>query len=164
MTKGRRCIDWLTIKGAYVSDPEVALPDIAKRFGVCLQAAKQHSIKEGWVAARAEVNARADEALRDKLVNDKIRNVEEFNLDDIKLVRAMRSEIARELTRLKNAGKLDGRKLMELTSAHKNTRHVGSLALGISTTNNEITGKGGEALNMAPPIINVHFADPDPAE
>jgi predicted transcriptional regulator len=157
--QGRRSIDWLEIKAAYIANGEVTVDQLAKRFEITASTVRKHAADEKWVEARQAVIAKADVLMQEKLVEQRIRNVDDFNLDDLKLSRALRSEIARELSRLKQKGTLDGKKINELAAAHEKAQKVGRLALGLNTNSNELSGKGGEPLNFQPPIINLSFYD-----
>lgn len=159
--KGRKQIDWLPIEAAFMADHNLKLDDVAKRFGIALITIRKKSAAEKWNVRREEIVAKSTLRLQDKIVDQRVKEVDDFNSDDIKLAKAIRAEVARELTKLKQSNKLDGDKLMKLASAHEKAQKVARTAMGLitNTQRNEHTGKDGEALNIAPPIINVSFGD-----
>lgn len=157
--KGRKTIDWLPVEAAFMADHNLNHEALAKRFGISLISVRKKSAAEKWHVRREEIISKSTLRLQDKIVDQRVKAVDDFNSDDIKLAKAIRAEVARELTRLKSTNKLDGDKLMKLASAHEKAQKVARLALGLNTNSNELTGKGGEPLNVAPPVINVSFGD-----
>ena len=62
-------INWETIRLAYVTG-QVAIPDLARRFGVTVSQCYRHSADEGWVEAREDFRRRetAKKSVRKKSV------------------------------------------------------------------------------------------------
>lgn len=162
-TRGRRSVDWTPIRTAYMCDPNQTLEALAKRFGCGVKSIRNKSSAEKWVDQRNDFIAKSDAAIEKKLIEQRVLSVDDFNLEDVKMAKAMKAYAAREMSRLQGINKLDGTKLKELAIAYEKAQAIGRKALGLATSSTELYGKGGAPLNATPPIINVNFVKPDAA-
>jgi hypothetical protein len=160
-TKGAKGLDYGPMLAAYLADFTLNQKDIAARFGCSYQAVNRVAMLDKWSEQRAEVKRKTDEAIHENAVKQRLLNADDFNVKDLKFVETMRGAIARETNKLNTSGKLDSKKILELSAAWEKAQKIGRLALDMSTNNNELTGKGGQPLNAAPPVINVSFTKPD---
>ncbi len=65
-------IDWLQAKMDYVNSGSPSLKAISEKYGVSLKTVKQHSAKEGWLAARQKVADNAENKAMDKAAKNRI--------------------------------------------------------------------------------------------
>jgi hypothetical protein len=159
--RGTKQIDYAPMLAAYLADFTLTQKDVAKRFGCSFHSVNRIAMLDAWSEQRAEVKRKSDEAIHESAVKQRLLNADEFSVKDLKFVETMRGAIARETNKLNTSGKLDSKKILELAASWEKAQKIGRLALGISTNNNELTGKGGEPLNSAPPVIHVSFAEPN---
>lgn len=155
---GKPPVDWGPIKAAYVGDPCMSHTELATRFGVSLQSVKKRSHYESWGEARQRVSAEADRLLEEKLANERLKNVEECNLQDLRTVDLMHGLAIEELIKAKAESGIDVDRLAKLATIFEKGQKMKRLALGISTSNAEVSGKDGAPLNpIAPPTVNISF-------
>ena len=148
--------DWDLIRTDYVSS-SISIRELADKFNCSADALEARAGREQWTEQRrklsAEVLAKADAELTARRAADLIK----FNEEDLNLAKALRSQIAKHINdAIKSQTPLSTHDIKRLSSAAADAQKIGRLALGVSTSNNEVTGANGQPLV---PVLDVHFVD-----
>lgn len=148
--------DWDLIRTEYISS-SISIREIADKYECSADALEKRAGREQWTEQRrklsAEVLAMADKELAEK----RAKLLVEFNAHDLEVAIAIRNQIKQHIdAATENGEPLDSNDLKRLASAASDAQKIGRLALGVSTSNNEVTGASGQPLV---PILNVNFID-----
>lgn len=148
-------IDWNLAKKDYVSDPRVTIQDISEKYGVSRKVVGEHSVKEGWTAARQSVVKKADEKTIANLSEDlaKVNERHTLNFKNVQSIAlALLQDYADEITEARKLGKraimVDVRQLKALQDTLRSSVEGERITLGLATsvTKNEHTGANGTPL------------------
>jgi hypothetical protein len=145
--------DWDKYRTEYVSS-SISIRELAKKHGCSEDALEKRAGRELWAEARrklsAEVQAKADAELAEKRAGE----LADFNEQDITIAKAIKVNIAKHLKKTNNNNEpLSIRDIKLLASAAESAQKIGRLALGVSTNNNEVTGKDGQPLKSSLELI-----------
>lgn len=156
MAKKIADIDWDVIRQEYITS-NIILRELANKHNVSEDAVEKRAQRESWSDAKrklsAEVLAKADAELADSRAKELIK----FNDEDLKVAKALRAQIAKHINEAMQSNMpLSTHDIKRLTSAAADAQKIGRLALGVSTSNNEVTGANGQPLV---PVLDVHFVD-----
>jgi hypothetical protein len=148
--------EWDVLRTEYVSS-NITLRELADKHGCSEDAVEKKAQREGWSDARrklsAEVLAKADAELAESRAKELVK----FNDEDLKVAKALRAQIAKHINEAMQSNvPLSTHDIKRLTSAAVDAQKIGRLALGVSTSNNEVTGANGQPLV---PVLDVHFVD-----
>jgi hypothetical protein len=148
--------EWDVLRTEYVSS-NITLRELADKHGCSEDAVEKKAQREGWSDARrklsAEVLAKADAELAESRAKELVK----FNDEDLKVAKALRAQIAKHINEAMQSNvPLSTHDIKRLTSAAVDAQKSGRLALGVSTSNNEVTGANGQPLV---PVLDVHFVD-----
>lgn len=147
---------WEILRTEYVSTT-ISIRELAEKHNCSADAIEKRAHTNSWTEQRrklsAEVLAKADA----EIVERRVKELNEFNEQDIKIAKALRGQIALHInTALQAKDPLSPKTIKVLTSALADAQKIGRLALGVSTSNNEHTGANGLPLI---PVLDVHFVD-----
>ena len=148
--------DWDLLRTEYVSS-SISIRELAEKHNCSEDAIEKRSYRESWAEARrklsAEVLAKADAELAESRAKELIK----FNEEDLQVAKALREQISKHITdAIESDTPLSTHDIKRLTSAAADAQKIGRLALGVSTSNNEVTGANGQPLV---PVLDVHFVD-----
>lgn len=141
--------DWTTLRLEYINGT-LSLRDLARKHGVTPSATLARSARENWEEQRKQLRSSVISVAQEKLTEEHIDKLSEFNAEDIKAAEAIRKK-AYELLPFTtdNAG------LRALAGALAEAQKIGRLALGAETANTKTTGKMD--LNVAQPEDITHI-------
>lgn len=135
----------------------ISIRELADKHQCSFEAIQKRSIRDGWLDQRRKLSAEVLAKVDAEIVERRVKELNEFNEQDIKIAKALRSQIALHInTALQSKDPLTPKEIKTLTSALADAQKIGRLALGVSTSNNEHTGAGGMPLI---PILEVNFVD-----
>ena len=145
--------DWDKLRAEYIST-SISIRELAQKHRCSEDALEKRAGRDSWSEARrkmsAEVQAKADAELAEK----RVKELAEFNEQDINIAKAIKTHIAKHLNKAKaNNEPLSIRELKLLAGASESAQKIGRLALGVSTNNNEVTGKDGQPLKSSLELI-----------
>jgi hypothetical protein len=148
--------EWDVIRQEYITS-QITLRDLADKHNVSEDAVEKRAQRESWSEAKrklsAEVLAKADAELAESRAKELIK----FNDEDLNVAKALRAQIAKHIkSAMASNTPLSTHDIKRLTSAAVDAQKIGRLALGVSTSNNEVTGANGQPLV---PVLDVHFVD-----
>ena len=140
----KRIPDWNAVRISYVHSTQT-LGEVAAQFGVTRVAACKRSEREGWAAQRLQASTAVAKAAEQLLLTRRIEDLAKWNEDDMKLARALRSQVAAQVNGAQLSGApLSAIHIRSLASAAESIQRTGRLALGASTENHGLAGPGGE--------------------
>jgi hypothetical protein len=145
--------DWAALKVEYVNR-SLQYKELADKHGLKEGTVRQRANREGWAEERNALSRAVTQKATVELVDTRADDLAKFNEDDLKMARAIRAKAARMM-----ANDLSPQDLRALAGAVDAAQKVGRLALGVSTSSNELTGKDGAALT--PPVIQIMQYDDD---
>lgn len=159
--------DWVTIETEYVHGTE-SMRDIAARFEIKPAGVMARATKGGWEAKRKHKQTQLSKVAGEKLQDAKIDELTAWNaatLNEAKLLKAA----ARTMYAFSEDGKvrlkenITPAELSAAASANAQADRLARLALGVSTDNSQVTGKGGKDLMPKQSTLNIS-ADTTPAQ
>ncbi len=138
--------DWTKLRLEYIHGSmtmrELAITHDIKSAGVMRRAAK-----EGWESSRKQESAKVSKVATDVLGEARVDDLVKFNEDDLKVARALRAQVASSIsTAARKQEIIPAADLRALAAAAEASQRIGRLALGVSTTNSQLTGKDGKPL------------------
>lgn len=129
--------DWARIKAEFIAGEETT-KEISERFGIGHPGTMSRCADEGWHALRRELKHKTSAIAIEDTARKRAADLIEFSSEDLKVARAVRALVGRELRRLADAQTVDARLLGALVAAAESAQRIGRLALGASTGNSEI--------------------------
>lgn len=154
--------DWATLRAKFISG-SMNLVELAEQDGVNYSATKQRAKREKWTEARTSASLKLSAEVAEKMLAGKVDDLVTFNENDLKVAKALRAQIAGHITRAqKNNVMLTPAEIRTLASTAESIQRIGRLALGASTTNNELTGKDGKEFDF--PLVRVNFIKTKPKD
>ncbi len=103
-----------------------------------------------WIVERYRLATDIEKKATERIQADQIDRAARCNEETIMVARAIRKKAAAFLSK-----DLTPAELNAMASAHEKAVNQERLALGMSTSSSEMTGKDGTALVVGPPIINM---------
>lgn len=148
-SKRKTDTDWTTLRLEYINGT-LSLRDLARKHGLSVSTVGNRAVRHKWEQDRERLRTEAITVAQEKLTEEHIDKLSEFNAEDIKAAEAIRKK-AYELLPFTtdNAG------LRALAGALAEAQKIGRLALGAETANTKTTGKMD--LNVAQPEDITHI-------
>ena len=149
VAKRKTDTDWNALRLEYINGT-LSLRDLARKHGLSESTVGNRAVRHKWEQDRERLRTEAITVAQEKLTEEHIDKLSEFNAEDIKAAEAIRKK-AYELLPFTtdNAG------LRALAGALAEAQKIGRLALGAETANTKTTGKMD--LNVAQPEDITHI-------
>ena len=140
--------DWEKLRAEYVNGC-MTFAELADTNGLKPATVRQRATREGWNDERHTLSRAVTQASQERMTTVRVDELAKSNEDNIKLVRAVRSQIAKHFTSAQgNAATIQPAELDVLMRAVERAQKVERLALGASTENNQLTGANGGPIEV----------------
>jgi hypothetical protein len=144
---GRPCkYDWPTMKADYLTNRHLTLLDISEKYGASYISVKNRSAQDNWGTERAALNREFVKSTAEASLKKQAKTALQFNENVLGQAMSLLESLKEEHDRLKAMGELDAGRIAKLASGLDITNKTGRLALGLSTSSSEMTGKDGKPL------------------
>jgi hypothetical protein len=117
--------DWPALRVEYVHS-SITMRELAEKHGIKAAGVMRRAANEGWEAERKQESAKVITASGAIAADNRIDELVKFNLDDIKVARAIRSKAAQMLSAIDKPTDL-----RSLASAFESAQKIGRIALGV---------------------------------
>jgi hypothetical protein len=142
----KRTIDWARARTLFVSS-SLTLGQVAKQVGCSLQTIREHAARSEWTLHREQFVRDLEKKAAAVSLEDRVKELREWNEFDVKLAKAMRSRVARRVNKLSEADPTcdeTQEELRNLSGIHAETQRTARLALGATTDHTGLTPNPGE--------------------
>jgi transcription elongation GreA/GreB family factor len=123
-------IDWPAIEAEFISTT-ASYKELGNKYGLKEGTVRQRANRHGWQEKRNEVTASVTNAIRDKMLSERMELLEDFNARDIEAAIEIRR---RSMELLVSAA--DASEVRALSAAMANAQKIGRLAMGAETEHN----------------------------
>lgn len=145
--------NWDAIRAEYVAGKS-SIKRLAEKHKVSESGLEKRAERGKWSEARRNLSESVISGADAKIAEVRVDELAEFNAADLKIAKAMRSQIAGHLRAAQiKTSLLNPNDIAILMRAQESAQRVGRLALGMATTSSELTGKDGAPLQ--PPELTV---------
>lgn len=136
--------DWHAIEFEYVHNHTLDYRDLAEKYGLKEATVRQRANRHGWKEKRnavtQAVTEKASAAVQKSIASELVK----YNEDDLKVAKALRSQVAKLITMANNEDKpLDPTSLRSLAGALEASQRVARLAMGATTDNTGLSAPSG---------------------
>ena len=138
--------DWAVIKADYLANRHLTLVAIAEKYGCSLVSVKKHSGAERWIDERAALNREFIRSTTEANMRRQAKTALQFNEDCLAETVSLLSSLKNEHERLKAANELKASDISKMAESMEKLQRAGRLALGMSTSSGELSGKDGKPL------------------
>lgn len=138
--------DWTAVRLAYVNSSD-SYAQLAARFGLTDSAVEKRGEREGWARERRSRSEAVGAAAQAKIDKDRLQEIAEWNAADLRLAKAFRVQIARNLNNF-GASAADPLELKTLLTASEIAQRVARTALGIARENPEPSAGAPERVSV----------------
>ena len=138
--------DWTAIKFQFIQS-NVSVADLSRQFGIKEDTIWKRVTRGHWAELRVEAEQKAYADAAASHSKDRVRDLTQFNQDDLTIARTLRNRVAKRLRTKNEAGDelpLTAGELRMLAATAEAAQRMGRLALGASTDNVGHAGTGGE--------------------
>jgi hypothetical protein len=135
--------DWQAIEVEYTTTA-IEYDDLAAKHGVKPATLRQRASRGGWIEKRRTLSQKVTEQATVKAVKSRTQELSEYNDADIKVAKAIRTQIAKAINRAQQSDKeVDPAKLRAMAGALESAQRVARLAMGATTANTGISDPNG---------------------
>jgi hypothetical protein len=134
--------DWTALRIEYVNST-LSLRELAAKHSINDAGVMKRAAKEKWEQERQHRSAVVSSVIQEKLTEQYVDKLAEFNAQDIALAETFKRKITAVLAKIDelDAEKPDSAVLNTLANALSTSQKVGRLALGAETSNQKVTGE-----------------------
>ncbi len=134
--------DWKALRLEYVNG-SMTYAELAAKHGIKEGTVRQRANRDvpTWAEARNALSRSVTETAQAQITEKVIDELTKFNEDDLKVAKALRSQVAQHVKQAQEAKKpIAVGELRSLASAMETAQRIGRLALGATTENTGISG------------------------
>ncbi len=160
MTKPKQP-DWNVVRAEYVNGTDT-LQYIADKYGVNPATLRKRASVGGWQDARQEFARKVALTLETKTVVSRVSQLKEWNDDDLKIAKVLRSKLAMRLAKVSEETASGLEVLRTIASTVEAVQRVARLALGATTANQGVSNPDGTPINppsLADLYATLNFVD-----
>ncbi len=136
-------VDWNALELEFVNG-SMTYEELAQKHNIKPGTVRQQGKRKGWTEKRTDLSQAVTKAAQANLIEVRTDELSKFNENDLKVAKAIRSQVARSIEKAQGANApIDPLKLRALAGALESAQRVGRLALGATTNNTGVSAPGG---------------------
>lgn len=145
--------DWDLLRAEYISS-SISIRELAEKFNCSHDALEARAGREQWTEQRRKMSAEVLERANQEIADKRVAELVKFNEEDLEIARAIRKQIRTHIEdSIQSNNLMKSDDIRKLASAAESAQKIGRLALGVSTNNNEVTGKDGSPLKSSLELV-----------
>jgi hypothetical protein len=145
--------DWDLLRAEYISS-SISIRELADKFSCSADALEARAGREQWTEQRRKMSAEVLERANQEIADKRVAELVKFNEEDLEIARAIRKQIRTHIEdSIQSNNLMKSDDIRKLASAAESAQKIGRLALGVSTNNNEVTGKDGSPLKSSLELV-----------
>lgn len=132
--------NWNAIELQFVNS-SITLKELADKFGLNYSMLQKHSERYQWNEKRLSISQNVVAKAQSKIEHTTVKDLIAFNNDDIKIAKALRSQVAAHIMAAQDSQtKIAMADLRHLAGTAEIAQRIGRLALGVGTAHQILTG------------------------
>ena len=128
--------DWITIEADYINDTTQSTSSLSNKYGVPAGTIGARMAKFKWNDKRQEKSLKVKTESIQRATEDQITVASQFCSDDLEVSIKIRKKVAELMLTIDSPNDINA-----LAAAADKAQKIGRLALGLSTSNSELTNK-----------------------